>query len=321
MPLIWIYGEVTEGRPAPVVLELLTRARQLADTVEVVVLDPDGAAVVDELGAHGAARVHLGTEAAYRDHLSQPVADALGALAAEHHPDLLLFGATYNGRDVCARVSARLGATVVANGLGIELAGGRASVRSSIFGATQDVVTEVSGPTPCVLVRPRSLVAEPGGARTPEVVPVAATVRPEHCQVRRLESVAAPAAGPKLEEAAIVVSGGRGLQDPANFALLERLAELVHGAVGASRAVVDAGWVPYARQVGQTGKTVKPAVYIACGISGAMQHTVGMKGAKSIVAINKDPDAPIFKLADLGIVGDTLKVLPAVIAELEKRAG
>ncbi len=321
MPRIWIYGEVSDGRPAQVVLELLTRARQLTDGVEVVVLDPDGAAVVDELGAHGAARIHLGTETAYRDHLSQPVADALSALALEHHPDLILFGATYNGRDVCARVSARLGATVVANGLDVEMAGDQASVRSSIFGATQDVATEAGGPTPCVLVRPRSLVAEPGGARTPEVVPVPAAVRPEHCRVRRLESVAAPAAGPKLEEAAIVVSGGRGLQDASNFALLERLAELVHGAVGASRAVVDAGWVPYARQVGQTGKTVKPKVYIACGISGAMQHTVGMKGAKSIVAINKDPDAPIFKLADLGIVGDTLKVLPAVIAELEKRTG
>jgi electron transfer flavoprotein alpha subunit len=136
---------------------------------------------------------------------------------------------------------------------------------------------------------------------------------------RRLGSVVAATSGPKLEEARVVVSGGRGLQDPRNFELLERLAELLRGAVGASRAVVDAGWAPYSCQVGQTGKTVKPDVYIACGISGAMQHTIGMQGARHIVAINKDREAPIFKLADLGVVGDALRLVPALIAELESR--
>ncbi|MHB1501489.1 MAG: electron transfer flavoprotein subunit alpha/FixB family protein, partial [Candidatus Dormibacteria bacterium] len=136
---------------------------------------------------------------------------------------------------------------------------------------------------------------------------------------RRVDSVVAPSSGPKLEDARVVVSGGRGLQDPTNFRLVEELAGILHGAVGASRAVVDAGWVAYSRQVGQTGKTVKPDVYLAWGISGAMQHTVGMKGAAHIVAINKDRDAPIFKLSDLGVVGDALKVLPALIAELQAR--
>ncbi len=321
MGAIWVYAERTAAGVAPVTLELLTHVRSLGQPVEAVVLHPDGASITDALGAHGAARVHLGTDPLFADRLAQPAADALAALVCEHRPDLLVFGATYDARDVCARVGARTGAAVVANGTGLRRDGDAILVDSSIFGLTLQVTTRVGGPTPCVLIRPRSFVAEAGPARAPEILPVVVAIPPEHQRVRRVESVTAVETGPKLEEAPVVVSGGRGLQDPANFRLLDRIAELLHGAVGASRAVVDAGWVPYARQVGQTGKTVKPTVYIACGISGAMQHTVGMKGARHIVAINKDPDAPIFRLADLGVVGDTLTVLPAVIEELERRVG
>ncbi|HVB13309.1 MAG TPA: electron transfer flavoprotein subunit alpha/FixB family protein [Candidatus Dormibacteraeota bacterium] len=314
---IWVYVELAGSEPAPVSLEVLTQARQLGQ-VAAVVLDPDGAGVTDTLGAYGATVVYLGTDDSYRQFVAQPAAAALSALVEEHHPDLLLFGATYDARDIAARTSARLGLTLVANATAVESRPTGFAAASSIFGATQNVVTELAGPSPCVLIRPKSVVAESVGDGPPQVVAVALPADGPP-GARRLESVVAPASGPKLEEARVVVSGGRGLQDPANFELLERLAMLLHGAVGASRAVVDAGWVPYARQVGQTGKTVKPDVYIACGISGAMQHTVGMKGAKHIVAINKDRDAPILKLADLGVVGDALKVLPALIAELETR--
>ncbi|MGB6772460.1 MAG: electron transfer flavoprotein subunit alpha/FixB family protein [Candidatus Dormiibacterota bacterium] len=317
MARIWVFAELSGSDLSPVSQEVLTKARQLGD-VEAVILDPQAAGAVDAAGRFGVKIVYLGADKAYREFVAQPAAAALAALVEEHHPDLILFGATYDARDICARTSATLGLTVVANATDVEARGGGFASSSSIFGGTQNVLTELSGPSPCVLMRPKSITAEPTSGGPPKVVEVAL---PEGAPrgARRLESVVAPASGPSLEEARVVVSGGRGLQDPANFQLLEKLAALLHGAVGASRAVVDAGWVPYARQVGQTGKTVKPDLYLACGISGAMQHTVGMKGAKHIVAINRDRDAPIFKMCDLGVVGDALKVLPALIAELESR--
>ncbi|HVB54103.1 MAG TPA: electron transfer flavoprotein subunit alpha/FixB family protein [Candidatus Acidoferrales bacterium] len=314
---ILVYGELVGSEPAPETLEVLTKARQLGE-VGVVVLDPEAATAAAPLGAYGATMLYAGTDQAYREFVAQPAAAALAALVEEHHPDLILFGATYDARDICARLSARLGLTVVANATDVVSRGEGFAAVSSIFGATQNVLTELGGPSPCVLLRPKAVTAESATGPSPPVVEVSL---PQDAPrgARRLESVVAPSSGPKLEEAKVVVSGGRGLQDPSNFELLEQLAELLHGAVGASRAVVDAGWVPYARQVGQTGKTVKPDLYVACGISGAMQHTVGMKGAKHIVAINKDRDAPIFKLCDLGVVGDVLKVVPALISELESR--
>jgi electron transfer flavoprotein alpha subunit len=182
-----------------------------------------------------------------------------------------------------------------------------------------DVALE--GATKLILVRPKSFGAEPNGGEA-TVVPVEVDIPEDAKKVKRVERHEEQASGPKLEEAPVVISGGRGLQDPSNFDLLDQLAAaLGNTAVGATRAVVDAGWVPYAYQIGQTGKTVKPSIYIAFGVSGATQHVVGMKGAKRIIAINKDEEAPIFQLADLGIVGDALKILPQLIEEVKSRKG
>lgn len=317
MPKVWVYAEVGPRGVHPSTFELLTKARSLADAVEAVALGPGATEAAAALGQYGARTVFAGDDPAYEECLAQPAAHALLRLIEEHRPDIVLFATTYDSRDVAGRVQARTGSTLMSNATDV-LALDRA--QTQIFGGSTVVDVELGGPAPkLVLVRPKSFPAEPSGG-TAEVVRVEVEIPDELMRARRVERHEEAAAGPKLEEAKVVIAGGRGLQDPANFALLYELASAIGGAaVGATRAVVDAGWVPYSHQVGQTGKTVKPEVYIAVGISGATQHIVGMKGAKRIVAINKDPDAPIFKLADLGVVGDALKVVPQVIEEIKAR--
>jgi electron transfer flavoprotein alpha subunit len=255
----------------------------------------------------------------YDEHLAQPAAYALETLVRQHTPDLILFPATYGARDVAGRLQAKTGSALMSNAIDL-LDIHRA--RTQIAGGALYVDVVLEGPPPrLVLVRPKSLGAEANGG-TATVAAVDIEIPDALRGARRLERHRESSTGPKLEEAKVVISGGRGLQDAANFGLLDQLAAaLGNAAVGASRAVVDAGWVPYSYQVGQTGKTVKPDVYIAVGISGALQHVVGMKGSKRIVAINKDPDAPIFRLADLGVVADALQLLPALIDEVKARAG
>jgi len=316
---IWVFAEVEEGgKVATSALENLAKARELGDA-EAVALGPGASAAVATLGEHGAKKVYVSDDSVFIDFVAQPSAYALWKLAEQHQPDMIIFGMDYDSRDIAARLGASNGSTVMGNVTDIL---GPDKAQTQIFGGQKVVDVALSGPNPkIVITRPKSFEASPVGGSA-ETEQVSVEIPDNEKKAKRVERHEEEAAGVKLEEAKVVISGGRGLLDPTNFELLEQISKSIpNSAVGATRAVVDAGWVPYAMQVGQTGKTVKPDVYIAAGISGASQHQVGMKESKRIVAINKDPEAPIFQISDLGIVGDTMKVLPALIEELNKRKG
>jgi len=316
---IWVFAQVAEGAPTTGTLELLTKARQLGGSVSAFVAgDVDGAE--GALGDHGAAKVYATGDLAGNLPGVAVAAAMKAVIDGGDSPDLIMFPQNYEGRDVMSRLSVKLDRTVLTNSTHITVDGDSVTVQTPVFGGTKLVNSTFTGEKPYLAAfRPKSFAAEGGAGAAGEVVaaPVpdlGATGGAKVTAVHVEET-----SGPKLDEAAVVVSGGRGLGDSDNFELIEKLAKLLKGAPGASRAIVDAGWVPYSYQVGQTGKVVKPTVYIAAGISGATQHMVGMKGSKNIIAINKDQEAPIFGVADLGIVGDALKVLPQVIEALESR--
>ncbi len=315
MATVWVFVEETDGLPTPLSLELLTKARELGD-VTALYLGQGSDRAMAMLGEYGATKV-LQMDPA--DRLpAAPVAAALAVRIDEAAPDLVLFGQNYTDRDVAGRLSARLGVGVLSNASDVRLVDGRVETDHEIFGGSQ-IATATCADSPfIVVVRPKSFTAEPMEAASPAVetldLPDAGS-----SEAKVLESHVEEREGPQLGEASIVVSGGRGLGSAEAYELIERVAKPLGAASGATRAIVDAGWVPYAKQVGQTGKTVKPDIYIAAGISGAMQHLVGMKDSGTIIAINKDPDAPIFSIADLGIVGDVHQVLPKLIEALENR--
>jgi len=314
---IWVHVEATEGTVAPITLEILAKARELADTVEAFVGGPaDGIAEV--VGAHGATKLWSTGEVSGLQGVH--VAAALAAAVEAEAPDAIFFGTTYDGRDIAARLSVKLDKPVISNNTAVELDGDALKVSTGIFGGTQIVTTTFNAGAPAIaLFRPKSFVAEEAGGGAAEVAELAAGDTGNAGTATVLDRHIEETSGPKLDEAAVVVAGGRGLGESDKFDMIEQLAKILKGAPGASRAIVDAGWVPYAYQVGQTGKVVKPTVYIAAGISGATQHMVGMKGSKNIIAINKDEEAPIFGVADLGIVGDVHKVLPKLIEALQSR--
>ena len=317
---IWVFAQVANGAPTTGTLELLTKARSLGGTVSAFV-GSDGAAVAAALGEYGATTVYATGDLGGKLP-GVAVSSAMKALIdGGNAPDLIIFPQSYEGRDVVSRLSVKLDRTVLTNNIDIAVDGDSVNATTPVFGGNVLVTTGFTGAGPHLAAfRPKSFAAESAGGAPAAVVaaPVpdlgatgGATVTAVHVE---------ETSGPKLDEANIVVSGGRGLGEAANYEMIEQLAKLLNGAPGASRAIVDAGWVPYSYQVGQTGKVVKPSVYLAAGISGATQHMVGMKGSKNIIAINKDKEAPIFGVADLGIVGDVHKVLPKLIEALQARS-
>ncbi len=317
---IWVLAESADGAPTPVTLELLTKARELGSTVEALTWGVDTASLAVTLGEYGATTVYDVGDIG--DALpGVPMAAAMAELIkGGNKPDAIFFAQSYEGRDIAGRLSVKLDTPVLTNVTGLVAGDGALSSEHPVFGGSEIVTAKFTGDGPALFViRAKSFAAEPGGGGAATVtaasVPEVAATNTAKVVARHVEE----RSGPKLDEAAVVVSGGRGLGEASNYALIEELAKLLHGAAGASRAIVDAGWVPYSHQVGQTGKTVKPTVYVACGICGATQHLVGMKGSKNIVAINKDQEAPIFSVADLGIVGDVHKVLPALIEALKAK--
>lgn len=317
MPSILVYAELSEGKLASTSLELMAKARELGD-VYAVALGAGAKAAAAVLGKHGAKAVHVSEDAGFDDYIAEPATDAVAALTEKEKPDAILFGFTPDSREVAGRLAARLGTGLISNASDLVAEGGGFAAKVPYFGGAKVASMKANGKPAIVLIRPKSFEASETGG-TAEVKDLDAAVPDSSKRAHIVERVAEASEKVKLEDARVVVSGGRGLGGPQNFPMLEDLANALGGAVGASRAVVDAGWVPYSMQVGQTGKSVRPGVYIAVGISGAMQHTVGMKTSKVIIAINKDAEAPIMKMADLGVVGDALKIVPALTAAVKKK--
>jgi electron transfer flavoprotein alpha subunit len=322
---IWVFAEIRDGRPARVVLELLGEGRKLADQIgqnlcAVLIGDVLGTLPV-ELIACGADRVFLAEHPALDVFRDEPYAAILAAAVNQYRPSILLFGATANGRSLAPRLAARLrtGMTADCTGLDIDPESSDLLQTRPAFGGNilATIVTPNHRPQ-MASVRPGVLkAARRDDSRRGEIVKLAfgtdlLATRTEVSgfTVEDTETV-------NLEDASIIVAGGRGLGSAENFALVKELAALLGGAVAASRAVVDEGWISYAHQIGQTGKTVAPRLYIACGISGAIQHLAGMQGSEIVVAINKNPEAPIFKVATFGLIGDVVQILKELIGQLK----
>jgi electron transfer flavoprotein alpha subunit len=317
MASILVYAEMSQGKLANTSLELMAKARDLGD-VYAVALGAGAKAAAATLGKHGAKVIHVNEDGTFDDYIAEPATDALASLFEKEKPDLILFAFTSDSREVAGRLSARLGVGLISNASDVEAKDGGFVAKVPYFGGAKVASMKANAKPAIVLVRPKSFEAseKPGAG---EIQQLDLSVGDGSKRAHITERVAEASEKVKLEDARVVISGGRGMGGPQNFPMLEDLANALGGAVGASRAVVDAGWVPYSMQVGQTGKSVRPGVYIAVGISGAMQHTVGMKTSKVIIAINKDAEAPIMKMADLGVVGDALKIVPALTAAVKAK--
>ncbi|MBI3687084.1 MAG: electron transfer flavoprotein subunit alpha/FixB family protein [Actinobacteria bacterium] len=319
MAEVLVLVEHARGAVKKVTLELLTAARSLG-VPGAVVFGPPGtaAALADRLAEYGAVAVHAAEADDIDDYLVAPKVDVLAAMVTDRAPTALLVASTAESREVAARVAVRTGNGLITDAVGLDA---DRTATQSIFGGAVTVRSTVRTGTAVITMRPNSVDAVPAPAGV-ELHPVPVSLSDEARRSRIVERVEeARSSRPELAEASVVVSGGRGVGSAANFAVIEQLADALGAAVGASRAATDAGWYPHSAQVGQTGVTVSPQLYIAAGISGAIQHRAGMQTSKTIIAINKDPEAPIFEIADFGVVGDLFAVVPQLVEELARRAG
>jgi electron transfer flavoprotein alpha subunit len=299
--------------------ELLTLARQFGEPAAVWIgAGAEGGR--ERLAEFGAAKVYVADGGDIDDYVVAPTAEVLAGLVAQKSPAAVLLAATGEGKEVAGRLAVKIGSGVITDAVGLTAGDGGLVAEQSIFGGAIVVQSTVKTGTPIIAVRPNSVAAEPAPAAA-EIEPAGVELSDAAKAARITERVVAERGErPELTEAAIVVSGGRGVGNADNFALIEKLADSLGAAVGASRAATDAGWYPHQFQVGQTGKTVSPQLYLAVGISGAIQHRAGMQTSKTIMVINKDPEAPIFELADFGVVGDLFQVVPQLTEEVERRA-
>jgi electron transfer flavoprotein alpha subunit len=324
---IWVFIEQFKGVIAQASLEAVGAARKLnsemgGSGVTALLFGQGVQSLAQEVIAHGADEVLLADDATLAEFRPEAYAALLVKLAQEHKPEVILAGATTRGRDLLGAVSVDLNSGSIADAIALKVADGAIHATRPVYAGKllSDVTCDERRPQ-LLSLRPRAFPkSEPDAARTGAVTPVSAALAEDAIPTKVVDYVVEQGQV-SLADAKIIVSGGRGVGGPEGFAPVRELAQTLGGAMGASRAAVDAGWIPYAHQVGQTGKTVSPDLYIACGISGAIQHQAGMRSSKVIVAINKDAEAPIFKLARYGVAGDLFKIVPALSAEFKRRLG
>ncbi|WP_020671078.1 electron transfer flavoprotein subunit alpha/FixB family protein [Amycolatopsis nigrescens] len=319
MAEVLVLVDHVDGEVKKVTLELLTAARALGEPSAVVV-GPTGTAAKakESLAAHGAAKVYVAEGDEATGYLVTPKVDVLASLAEKSSPAAVLVAASAEGKEVAGRLAVRIGSGLLYDAVAVNSDG---SVEQSIFGGAFSVKAKAAKGAPVISIRPGAVDAEPAeGAAAEETVQIPAGDPAKSARITGVEPVTG-GDRPELTEATIVVSGGRGVGSADKFDVVEKLADSLGAAVGASRAAVDSGYYPAQFQVGQTGKTVSPQLYVALGISGAIQHRAGMQTSKTIVAVNKDPEAPIFEIADFGVVGDLFNVAPQLTEEVAKRKG
>ncbi len=321
---IWIVAEQREGELRKVSFELVSEARRLADAmgqpVAAILLGSNIKEKAAELGKYGADKVIVADDDRLATYTTDAYVSVIAQLAQAQEPAIILLGASVQGKDLSGRLAARLGVGVAQDCVAFSIEDGNLVAKRPIYaGKAYATVTYTDSVPQIATARPNVFeLNEPDESRSVEVIDAEFSLDDSQLKTKVAEIIEEAGGKVDLTEAERIVSGGRGMKGPEEFAILEELADLIAATVGASRSVVDAGWRPHADQVGQTGKVVSPNLYIACGISGAIQHLAGMSTSKTIVAINKDPEAPIFQKADYGVVGDLFEVVPALTEALKK---